>query len=230
MDEDKISRYLIADALRELGCAACRLARDAEGRYLSSLLHEQVNDPGTRARLRASYGFCRGHGSDLLQLHSRLGVAILYRDFVETWQKSQAVRRRRATRRSLPGLSQNALSGGELAARLAPSAGCPACEQGERAAERALSSLVRHVHHPQVREAWEASDGLCLLHFRRTVRLARSGDRLKVITGRQEAVLLRIHRHLSEIIRKHDYRFQHEDFTPEERMAWERAVALLAGE
>lgn len=117
-----------------------------------------------------------------------------------------------------------------MAARLAPTAPCPACERGEEAAERALSSLIRHLDHPSVRQAWEASDGLCLPHFRRALRLARAGNRRRVIVDRQAAVLGQVNQHLSEVIRKYDYRFQHEGLTPEERTAWERAVALLAGE
>lgn len=66
MDDDRIARYLIEDALREPGCAVCRLARQAEGGYIEGLLWEQVNDAATRARLRASYGFCRRHGDDVL--------------------------------------------------------------------------------------------------------------------------------------------------------------------
>ena len=57
--------HSLREALAAPGCAFCRLVASAVDRYLRALLHESVNDPEVRERLRASRGFCREHSWQL---------------------------------------------------------------------------------------------------------------------------------------------------------------------
>jgi hypothetical protein len=64
-ENDGVGRFIgffrLVDACAKPGCPVCRcLVADAR-RYLGTLLYEHVNDPDTRRRLRASWGFCGWH-------------------------------------------------------------------------------------------------------------------------------------------------------------------------
>jgi nucleotide-binding universal stress UspA family protein len=74
--------YDLSDALARPGCAVCRLVANAVDRYLRGLLHESVNNPGVRERLRASSGFCREHSWQLQRRGDPLSIAILWRDLL----------------------------------------------------------------------------------------------------------------------------------------------------
>jgi len=86
MEHDVLDAFLLV-AFREPGCPICRLARQAESRYVFHVLYEYVNDGEVRAVLAASHGFCRRHAWELQRLEladwgTGMGTAILYEDFV----------------------------------------------------------------------------------------------------------------------------------------------------
>ena len=76
--------------------------------------------------------------------------------------------------------------------------------------------------------AYESSDGLCLPHFRQALAWVRDERVFEALINVQRVVWERLVSHLSEFIRKSDYRFQDESWG-EERDAWLRAIAALAG-
>src|SRR3712207_1964920 len=78
-----MSRFELEEALRQHGCAVCRLVERAGNSYLDYLLYDLVNDPDVQKEFRASLGFCERHVGGMLEKGDGLGVAILYRAAVK---------------------------------------------------------------------------------------------------------------------------------------------------
>jgi hypothetical protein len=77
-------------------------------------------------------------------------------------------------------------------------------------------------------QAYRASEGLCLPHLRQALSMARDPDVAAVLVDTQCAIWEKLEGHLSEIIRKFDYRYREEP-RGEETGAAARAVAALSG-
>ncbi len=75
---------------------------------------------------------------------------------------------------------------------------------------------------------YKASDGLCLPHFRQALALVRKEATFGTLVCAQRAIWERLVGHLSESIRKSDYRHLDEVWG-EEAGAWIRAVTALVG-
>src|SRR5262249_38691636 len=81
MTDRYLAYFRLVEAFREPGCPVCRCVSAASRRYLDALVYEQVNDPDTRRRLRASWGFCNWHTWMLVDLPgSTFGAAISRED------------------------------------------------------------------------------------------------------------------------------------------------------
>jgi len=198
----------LSEALAQAGCAVCRLVATATDRYLRSLLHESVNDPGVRERLRASHGFCCEHSWQLQRRGDPLGISILWRDLLT--QASE---------------SGNGPQHGKGKGRTAV---CPACEIATEAERRYLGTLVEHLASGSLRGEYDTSPGLCLPHLRKAFRQGSAGARAFLLES-EAAKLSGLSQELAEIIRKNDYRFREEPWGAE-RDAWIRATSKLAGE
>ncbi|OGG55437.1 MAG: hypothetical protein A3F84_06060 [Candidatus Handelsmanbacteria bacterium RIFCSPLOWO2_12_FULL_64_10] len=205
--ERHLPYYHLLDALREEGCPACASAERQTARYIDGLLYERVTDVPTRLELRRSLGFCGPHAQLLLRSIDDLGPAIIYQDLLEhlDWEEvtSRGFRNEEET--------------------------CPACRYALRVAENHLLTLMEYADDSELLSCLERSQGLCLHHLLRLIVLA--GDRPEV------AQVLEIHRKklaalihdLSELTRKHDYRFVHEPRTEGERTCLRRAVQFFTG-
>ena len=70
----------LRDACQLPGCPVCRIEQRTVQRFLDALMYENVNDPGTRDRLRGSLGFCHEHAWQVANemLGNALGMAIIY--------------------------------------------------------------------------------------------------------------------------------------------------------
>lgn len=228
-----MSFYDLSDALRRPGCAVCRLEADAAKRFLDSLMWESVNDPGKRRVLREARGFCRDHAWALVRPAASLGVAIIMRDVLHhILELMQGARFRaspllsRRVRRML-GLNRSMAAG--LAGRLAPRRACPACVWVEEVEEMILHALLENLlGEGGLLAAYEASDGLCLLHFCRVLDQVRDTAVFDALLGAQRLIWERLVAHLDESIRKSDHRFLDEAWG-EEAGAWLRSIAALVG-
>jgi hypothetical protein len=220
---DKDTLYFeLLEALQARGCALCRLARKSSESYLNALLYEGVIDVPIREQLRNARGPCYRHAWQMAgKRGSVLGTALIYRDVVNTLAKAlqeeaAAPRRWRGNREA-------------LAARLAPTAGCPACAMEQDAERRSAKTLLKHLHSAEMAAAYAAAGGLCLPHFQ--VVLSHAGNEAaRTLAQWQEGALSRLRDELDELIRKHDHRFRGEATTEEEAVSWQRAVAAAVGE
>jgi len=199
--------YEVEEALGKRTCAICVLVKESVFSYLSSLAYESLNNPETREKLRATLGFCSYHGYQLAKIASNLGLAVLYLDLLDALKHRVA----HAVRRGHPGRAE-----------------CPACAIRLGAEERYTTTLVEHLGDPQLRSRIEASRGLCLPHLAIVCSKASQEDagflvdqELRHIDGLQAE--------LREVIRKSDYRFNHEGWG-DEKDAPGRAMFKVSGE
>jgi hypothetical protein len=228
------SFYDLRDALTQPGCAVCRLKADSAERFLDGLLWESVNDPARRDEIRQSLGFCHEHSWMLARSGASLGVAIVLRDVLQSvveatenapFQRLPFWRRVREALWS----KQPATAMAQLVARLTPQKPCGACAWAEKMEGIYLNTLVGNLlDGGGLLAVYQASEGLCLPHFRQTLAHVRSEAVSEALVSAQRAAWERLVAHLSESIRKTDHRFQHEPWG-EEAGAWLRAIAALAG-
>jgi hypothetical protein len=214
-------RDLLAD-LERPGCPACHGANRAAWRHIDGLLWENVNDGETRARLRATHGFCRTHAFMALTVASQqaasLGMAILYEDFLRNIHAEvlEILEPKRGRGRG---------------ASLRPGRTCIICESADSTAGNYLAILAAA---EEGTEPWEAirrpQRGLCLPHLALGLRSHRSERERARIAGAFLEGEAELRANLKELIRKHDYRFHDEGFTDEERASWVRAVRRVVGE
>ena len=224
-----LTAHKLLEACREPGCPVCRLEQQDVKRYLDRQFYENVNSPAWRDSLRASLGFCHEHAWLAVdqRLGDALGFSIIYRDIVNAILKQlddssgSAVTSRRgaALLRQVP---EQALSA------LTPRKRCPVCEHRDEMTRNTLSVLAKELPGPEMTEALQDSEGLCLPHLRMTF------EHIKDVSAHEK--LLTIHRpkleglsaELAEFIRKNDYQAIKEGFG-REGDAWLRAVRMIAG-
>jgi len=202
------THFEVEEALLKEGCPACHLATRSVARYLETLFYEGVNDPAPRTRLQRSMGFCPAHTALILQYGNPLGIALLYRDLI-----SQA---------------QESLGKGRITRRKRSLTPCPACEVEHESERRYLKALTDLLSQPDVQEQFRQSEGLCLPHLEMAFQMA-SPATLHFLIQSEKEHLNRLQGLLEEIIRKHDYRFQHEPWGSE-RKAWRQAPRKLSGQ
>jgi hypothetical protein len=243
-DIDHITLMYLKIAFRLPGCPVCRLARDAEDRYLRFLLWENVNDLETRIRISQAMGFCHRHAWQTYHVEaadwgSTLGNSIIYEDLV-----GQVVGRLKASRAAVqvPESKGSRLRGwaslkvwlGHTVAYrpetpLMPSKSCRACESGKLSAESAAVNLARMLADPEHQALYAESDGVCLPHLRLALQLDDSPMGSGYLIAATAARLELLQRDLHEYGRKQAWQYRDETIARAEETATERAVAFLAG-
>lgn len=228
-----VSFFRLIEACDHDGCPVCHCLRQDAVRYLDAVLYEQVNDPGTRAALRDSWGFCNWHAwlsRDVL--HSGLGTGIISEDLLGA---SLGRLRRLLVRIRRGGLAAGWL--GRLFGR-APQipllrlwqrrAICPACRVARESEAGYLLTVLEFTGDPQFDRAFDCSPGLCLPHVVRLIALDATHPRLAAVLDRVRGKWERLQAELRGFVAKHDYRAP-EPFTDAEARSWTLALELLAG-
>ncbi|MGE5584814.1 MAG: DUF6062 family protein [Bacillota bacterium] len=132
--------YNLRDAMAKPGCPICRLASEAVAHYLETFLYENVNDPGIRADLRRSNGFCPRHAGLLRDHGDPLGHAIIYGDLVDHLLGSLESLLRACGSGSARSPATRTV--GSRADDLLPGRECPACLVAREAEQRYIGVLV----------------------------------------------------------------------------------------
>lgn len=220
--------YKILEACREPGCPICRLEQQGVERYLDNQLYENVNRPAWRNHLRASHGFCREHAWLAVnqRLGDALGFSIIYHDIVNNLLNlsNEETGSARASRRGAS--VRNRVE--RVLAALTPRKRCPACEHRDELARDLLSALVEDLRTPEMTEALQASEGLCLPHMRLALGSVNDSSVYEVLLTLHRTKLESLKHELAEFIRKNDYQVIQEGFGKEGN-AWLRAIGLVVG-
>jgi hypothetical protein len=185
----------------------------------------------------------------LVRAGSALGVAILMQDVTRTLLDALAsnpveddpesvlrgvlrrLERVPGLRDTIVGLEQDHASGrtARLSAALSPQIPCPVCSSVHGREGEYLSTLLAHLGGPgALAEAYRASDGLCLSHFRRALARATSGANAAALVASQQVVWERLKGELGEFIRKSDHRSRGEPYGVEKDV-WLRALEAISG-
>jgi len=206
------------EALGRPGCPLCRLRGSAGNRFVEDLLYEGVTDPDRRASVRQALGFCRDHSLVMLHATASLGVAIITQDLLSTLLRAlEGAQHRPRQRRD------------RLAARLSAEAPCPACAWADTMVSHYVAELVSGItERGELLARYQASDGLCLPHFRLVLDSVSSRQVFEILVSTQRSIWERLVAELGEFIRKCDHRF-HDEKWGEERDSWQRAISSLAG-
>ncbi len=193
----------LEEALRQGECALCWLAHRHLLRRVDSLLNEHVTDPQWRQLLREGNGFCAYHAQLVLSRAHVLSVAIIAEDLLSSVSPTPPAKRQSAAWR------------------------CQLCEAQSHDVMQSARLLAQLLSDGEWRTRYEASQGLCLPHLRQVLQVAPNGVQAWLVaneTRRWQA----LRQQLQEVIRKHDYRFQHEPWG-EEVGSWQRAMHKLFG-
>ncbi|HEY3476105.1 MAG TPA: DUF6062 family protein [Anaerolineales bacterium] len=232
----KFTSYKLLEACREPGCPVCRLAQRSVERYLDSHFYENVNSPKWRDQLRASLGFCHEHAWLAVEkrLGDALGFSIIYQDIMNSIlrQLEHDGSPRRAQRNWTELVGQLPEATRRLIQKILPAITarkrCPACEHRDQVTRTILASLVKELHHAEVVDALEASEGICLSHLRLALEDVRDGPAAERLIAIQSAKLARLRTELAEFIRKNDYQVSKEGFGSEGD-AWLRVIGMVVG-
>lgn len=242
-----IITFHLQRAFEQTGCSICRLQRDAAARYIQNFLWEFVNDGEKREQLRRSLGYCSTHAWQLANTErdkfgGGLGTGIVYEDLTRqaitglrelraqenSWQRDWLDHARDFLREKFR-LSLPPRSRVSLPLTLVPHAECNVCEIGARAERTHVEWLVKECAEPEFRDAFTASDGLCLPHLRAALEMTEDkATRAFLIATTLEKTEILAHQ-LSEYLRKHNWTYHDEPKLPAEQSAWLRAVEFFVG-
>lgn len=210
--------YELLDAVRNAkGCPLCDIEASSVKRYFESLLHESVNDPGVRAALIRSRGYCERHAHYLQSHGDGLGIAILYQDQIKLFLRSlddlQTVSSKVARKRTCARRTE----------------ACPACRMQNDCRSRYGSTLIDWLHDQEMRSSLDASHGFCVPHFLALLDMPMDTKARTFLAEMQRARVTSLLRELEEFHRKQDYRFSHEGYGRESD-SWSRAIRMMVGE
>jgi len=224
------------EACREAGCPICRLEQKSVERYLDNQFYENVNSPKWRDRLRASHGFCHEHAwlGVNQRLGDALGYSIIYRDIVNSVltqlndnnSPAPSPRRRTSLLRQIPEAARNMIA--KMLTALTPRKHCPVCEHRDETTHSTLTVFVEELETPEMTDALQASEGLCLPHLRLTLGHVKNLSACEKLLTIHRAKLESLRAELAEFIRKNDYQAIKEGFG-KEGDAWLRAIGMVAG-
>lgn len=219
------------DAFNAGGCPICTLTQRAVVRYMTSTNYDSVSDPEIRKQFEASQAFCNLHAHQWLKEAFILGTAQIYRDVLLV---TYAELRQQSFRAPSPGQRVGGLFWRKSAESSGPGSfghpteECPACAIQIETEIRLMKTLLNGLGHGEFRDAYAASDGLCVPHLRTGLAHAARKDAFDALKDRAIGAQECLHAQLDESIRKHDYRFRHEP-AGEESGSAARAVAHVAG-
>ncbi len=229
-----IGFFRLIDACQGAGCPVCRCLEADTRHYLDTLLYEHVNDPETRARLHASWGFCNWHAWMLRETSdSAFGSAILGEDALRVlMRRFERLALREGTRSPGPWRRLLALVGRPRAPiivrvhRRRPP--CPACSRLAESEGQYIAIALRFADDSQFERAYRKSQGLCVPHALRVLDMGVGSAAARALLTRTLSKWAELRRDLSGFVGKHDYR-NRESFTEAEGSAHLRAIETLTG-
>ncbi len=224
--------FALFEAFGKSGCPVCRLMEEYSLSYLDALFYAQVNDVGTRRKLREARGFCNWHAWQAKKIaSSALGVAIIAKDLLteEITRLDYLLRGPsfRTNERALsPRIAANSLL--SLIQGWRQKRVCPACEVMLEHERHALETILNFLLDTEFASRFENSAGLCVIHTMRAVERHGSHRYLRELIAMQRGKYAHLAGELEEFCRKHDYRFSHESWGAESD-SWLRAIEFLVG-
>ncbi|HBC88601.1 MAG TPA: hypothetical protein DCZ94_16765 [Lentisphaeria bacterium] len=212
---EDLNYFNLVESFNANGCPLCFIMKERLDKFLYNFLDETVTDVDTRLRIRKNFGFCHAHAWMLQKSENCLGQGIIYQDLVETFHKIHLSP-------SDPKKTRKALD------RLLADRKCIFCEHVGGIEKRYLEVFSGNFDMPEVKAAYEKSQGLCLNHMAMAVRTWRNSKTISSYLEVESVKLKELDAELKEFIRKFDYRFSGEKFG-KEKDSWIRAIDKISG-
>ena len=207
------------------GCVVCNLVQRDVNRFLDSHLYEYVNTPETHADIRASRGLCATHSGHLVEFGaSVLGITILHAVIMDELLKTAAEPNRAS---SAFGRLRGS-TGSSLANRLEPTGSCMACDALERAESQHTNTIAEFITEQEMYDAYAASAGLCLPHFRLALRAAPDSKRTDLLINLQIPKWRALKAELDMLSDKYDVN-HNDEVVGAEADSWRRALIMVSG-
>lgn len=195
--------FELKEACGQPGCPICRLSATRVAARIDNLLWEHVSDVDFRADFRKAGGFCGEHSRDLENYRDGQAVAILHRDILEDHLKALAKGKGHTGKGR-----------------------CPICMDREKI-EKNFLTVLADADGP-LQEAFRASEGLCVPHFRfATERLKPPKWLQEWQVGRLRDLLSRTERFIdfSSFGREADFK----NLSETDRTVWKELARTLRG-
>jgi hypothetical protein len=221
------SRHLRLDeALQRSGCPVCRMVLQRVEQSMESISYELVMDPAFRETVDAAWGFCNTHARLWLEHAPPLGTAIVYEAVLG--RIARQLERHKPGRSGIGNL-RSKLGGSRGPGALVPDGVCPLCTVQSEQSALIFGHLLEELRNDSFRHRYAVSDGLCVVHVNEALSAGPDAEVFEALRDRLLSSHRTLQEQLREIIRKHDYRFQHEP-AGAELGAPERAVRQVAGQ
>ncbi len=197
--------YDFLDLFEQDDCPLCLMREKWANEFIDAFLYEGVNDKNFRKIIRDNGGICRRHAYDMMAQGDPLAHAILYNDLIGDYLKNIDKNKKK---------------------------GCLVCSKEEEADAIMYKTFMEYFSEDKdfYNKFAETKSCICRPHLKELKRLFKRNKTL--IDGLYEVQIenLKVAKeHLEEIMRKHDYRYNNEQLTEDERLAWKRAVKLMVG-
>lgn len=221
-----LGNYDVVAALRERGCALCRVLSEAEVRAMDSFIDESGQLAEARNNFCDRGGFCREHA---WLFHRRAALALtgvpvakmyeaLLRQDISRLEQLELDLATNARHRRAP-------------SRLLDRGVCEACERTHSRLEAKARGLVAALEEPQIQCVYRESDGLCVQHleFVGAEALPSHTAVAAFLIGDLRRRLERLEQRLARYDRTRDYRFAAER-TEADADAWTDVVRSYVGD
>jgi Family of unknown function (DUF6062) len=221
-----LGNYDIVAALRNHGCALCRVLSEAEVRAMDSLIDESGQLAETRNNFCDQGSFCREHA---WLFHRRAALALTGVPVAKMYEALLRQDISRVERLELD-LATNARNR-RAPSRLLDRGVCEACERTHSRLETKAHGLIAALQEPEIQRAYRESDGLCVQHldFAGAAALPSDTAVAAFLIGDLRRRLERLEQRLANYDRTRDYRFANER-TDADADAWTDVVRSYVGD
>ena len=209
MDKEQIFHELM-DRMEDGKCPICEFTEYRLKEAYDRFLYEGVNSPHLRYKIEKANGFCAYHAHKLLELNDPLTHAILYHDFMHNVIENIGNKKNKT--------------------RYDNHEGCFFCDNVRRNENDYTNAFIEFFANENFREKYKKGATLCVPHLT-AIKNIRFVNR-KTVKELLEVTLEKyrhLNENLSEIKRKNDYRYTDEEWTEEEKKAWQKAVSIFNG-
>lgn len=220
------SYFDLIDIMDHPGCPVCNLIIDKCDRYLNSIFTEMLLKPETHQSFRERRGLCAQHSARAGEyIGGSLEIAMLFTKGLEEVVKALGENLSDDSGRWLQNLSERNGKAASLESRLAPTGPCIVCVYMEEREKRYIETLCKFIGDRKLSAAFEASEGLCLPHFRIALNHARKTSARERLIAIHRKIWTSLKRDLDSFISKNNYLRKHE-INQHEGDSWRRVIRI----
>jgi len=232
-------------ALKQPGCPICRVRDEFELRYIENTIYENVNDSSTWINILASLGYCPKHTWQMGLMEKgefgdALGNSIIYERLVKVVENhlSQYIHHNQSRHQSRFLQQLNRLLRCKRTHSQDPfeplvHAKCRVCQMGDGTEESCIQWLLEGVSEPEpeLREMYQQSGGLCLVHFRQVLCISnpKFESGVEFLTNTMLRDLSTLKNNLNQYAGKKSWDRRMEEMSPDEKVSWIKALSFFGG-